>query len=117
MADKKSFDEEIRIAEKGAESLKGKIDKISELENRIIELEKRVSTFEKIIGTLDKSISNCDHDVLVLKMSDRNNSDILDMHTENFKEVTSSLESLSSINNTNEEKFRKHVNNLDAHKE
>jgi len=40
--DKKQFDKELELSQKGAEVLKLRIDKIEELEKRIIKLEKKV---------------------------------------------------------------------------
>lgn len=101
--DKKELEKEIEIANRGAEVLKERLDKVKELEERIIKVEERIMVFEKIIGDQDKMIAR--HDV------------IIGMHTGHFKEIASSLESNLSIVKENDERFRKHINNLDAHKE
>lgn len=87
--DKKEFEKELILSEKGAEVLKERIDKVEELEKRINKLE-----------------------TLILKQDV-----IIKIHTDHFKKIADSLESNLSIIKENDERFRKHINNLDAHKE
>ena len=84
---------ELEIANRG-EVLKERISLVQKNEKRIIELEKRITKLEQLI---------LKHDT------------IIGMHTEHFKEIADSLGTNLSITKEDNERFRRHVNNVDVH--
>ena len=94
MLSKKELDKELEIENKGAEVLKERIDKVVELDKKIKVLEEKVLKLEQLI---------LKHDT------------IIGMRTGHFKEIADSLETNLSIIKENDERFRRHVNNVDVH--
>ena len=85
---------ELEIANKGAEVLKERIDKVEELEERIRQLERKALELEIYINT---------------------HKEIIGIHKDNFKEILDALESNLGIIKETDERFRRHVNNTDVH--
>lgn len=94
--DKKELKKELEIANIDAEELFKRLDKVKEFEERIVYLERRISGLEIIV---------------------MQNNEVLIIHKDNFKEILDSLETNLSIVKDNDERFKRHVNNIDAHKE
>ena len=94
--DKKEFEKELEIAKKGAEVLKERFDKISDLEERIRNLERKT---------------------IELEIYANSHKEILGIHKENFESIEESLSANLSIMKDIQDRFRKHASNLDAHKE
>ena len=89
---------ELEIANKGAEVLKERLDKVVLIETHLDDIEKRLS---ERINKLEQ---------LILK-----HDTIIGMHTEHFKEIADTLELNLSITKEDNERFRRHVNNTDVH--
>ena len=94
--DKKEFEKELELSNRGAEVLKERIDKVEELEKRIEYLERKT---------------------IELEIYANGHKEILGIHKENFKLIEESLSANLSIVKDIRDRFRKHTNNLDVHKE
>lgn len=123
--DKKEFEKELELSEKGAEVLKERLYLVQKNEKRIEELEKRIEYFEKKMFVLECFVYIHKRFFEVNEKVEKRVSDlekriteqqiVLKIHTEYFKEIADSLESNLSIVNQNDERFRRHVNNVDVH--